>query len=43
MREDRGTVRQHVFVINRFVTNGFSHPYHLDESTFMFRGIRNNF
>ena len=25
------------------VTNGFSHPYHLDESTFIFRGMRSNF
>ena len=23
--------------------NGLSHPYHLDESTFIFRGIRSNF
>ena len=23
--------------------NGFSHPYHLDESTIIFRGIRSNF
>ena len=25
---------------NPLVTNGLSHPYHLDESTFTFRGIR---
>ena len=25
------------------MTNGLSHPYHLDESTFTFRGIRGNF
>ena len=25
------------------VTNGFSHPYHLDESTFIFRDIWSNF
>ena len=24
------------------VTNGLSHPYQLDESTFIFRGIRSN-
>ena len=24
---------------NPLVTNGLSHPYHLDESTFIFRGI----
>ena len=29
--------------INPFVTNGYSHPYHLDEPTFIFRGIRSNF
>ena len=25
------------------MTNGLSHPYHLDEFTFIFRGIRSNF
>ena len=25
------------------VTNGLSHPYYLDESTFIFRGIRSDF
>ena len=30
-------------VINPLVTNGFSHPYHLDESTSIFRGIRSKF
>ena len=29
--------------ISPLVTNGLSHPYHLDESTFIFRGIRSNF
>ena len=28
---------------NPLMTNGFSHPYHLDESTFIFRGIRSIF
>ena len=28
---------------NPLVTNGLSHCYHLDESTFIFRGIRSNF
>ena len=28
---------------NPLVTNGFSHPYHLDESTFIYRGIRSDF
>ena len=26
-----------------FVTDGFSHPYHLDEHTFIVRGIRSKF
>ena len=29
--------------IKPLVTNGFSHSYQLDESTFIFRGIRSNF
>ena len=29
--------------VNPLVMNGFSHPYHLDLSTFTFRGIRSNF
>ena len=29
--------------VNPFVTNGFSHPYCLDESTFFLRGIRSKF
>ena len=28
---------------NPYLTNGFSHCYHLDESTFVFRGIRSDF
>ena len=28
--------------LNPLVTNGLSHPYHLDESTFIFRDIRSN-
>ena len=34
------------FLLNMFNllgTNGLSHPYHLDESIFIFRGIRSNF
>ena len=27
-------------MINPLVMNGHSHPYHLDESIFIFRGIR---
>ena len=29
--------------INPYLTNGFSHHYHLGESTFIFRGIRGDF
>ena len=29
--------------INPYLTNGFSHHYHLDESTFIFRGVRIDF
>ena len=28
---------------NPYVRNGLSHPYHLDESIFIFRGIGNSF
>ena len=28
--------------LNPLVTNGISHPYHLDESIFIFKGIRSN-
>ena len=28
---------------NPYVTNAHSYPYHLDESTFIFRGIRSSF
>ena len=27
---------------NPYLTNGFSHRYQLDESTFIFRGVRND-
>ena len=30
----------HVVDINPYLTNGFSHHYQLDESTFIFRGVR---
>ena len=29
--------------LNPLMTNGLSHPYHLDESTFIFRDIGNIF
>ena len=34
-----GTGKRLQNYINPLVTNGFSHPYHLDESTFILRGI----
>ena len=30
-------------MVNPYMRNGFSHHYHLDESNFIFRGIKNNF
>ena len=30
-------------VFNPYLTNGFSHHYHLGESTFIFRGVRSDF
>ena len=30
-------------VVNLFLMNGFSHLYHLGESTFIFRDIRSDF
>ena len=33
----------YVLFINPLVTNGLSHPYHLDESTSILRGIRRRF
>ena len=30
-------------LFNPYVTNGFSHHYHLGESTFIYRGIRSDF
>ena len=29
--------------VNPYLTNGFSHLYQLDESTFIFRGVRSDF
>ena len=29
--------------INPYLTNGFSHHYQLDESTFIFRGVKSDF
>ena len=30
-------------LINPYLTNGFSHHYQLDESTFIFRDVRSDF
>ena len=32
-----------MYLFNPLVANGISHPYHLDESTFIYRGIRSDF
>ena len=34
---------RYIHYVNPLVTNGLSHPYHLDESTFSFSGIRSDF
>ena len=31
------------FMVNPYLTNGFSHHYQLDESTFIVRGVRSDF
>ena len=33
----------HVCYFNPYLTNGFSHHYQLDESTFIFRNVRSDF
>ena len=38
-----GAVSMFYVCINPLLTNGISHPYHFDESSFIFRGIRSNF
>ena len=30
-------------IFNPYLTNGFPHHYQLDESTFIFRGVRSDF
>ena len=38
------TCKKHVMnELNPYLTNGFSHHYQLDESTFVFRGVRSDF
>ena len=32
-----------MYIINLLVTNGLSHHYHLDESSFTFRGVTTDF
>ena len=31
------------YEVNPYLTNGFSHHYHLDEFIFIFRGVRSDF
>ena len=33
----------YAFCFNSYMTNGFSHHYHLEESAFIFRGVRSDF
>ena len=35
--------RKKVILLNPYLTNGFCHHYQLDESTFIFRDVRNDF
>ena len=39
----RHTGIQCILSVNPYLTNGFSHYYHLGESTFIFRGARSDF
>ena len=42
MTTDDGKTTE-AFAVTPYVTNGISHPFHLDESTFTFKVIRSNF
>ena len=33
----------YMYFFNPYLTNGFSHHYHLGESTFIFRGVKSDF
>ena len=41
--ESKNLIKDLVCIINPHLPNGLSHHYHLDESTFNFRGIRSIF
>ena len=38
-----GEFKFYMLTFNPYLTNGFSHHYHLDESTFIFRSVRIEF
>ena len=42
-RPCRNEEQKEIKPFNPHVTNGLSHPYHLDESTFIYRFIRRSF
>ena len=37
------SINVRTFLLNPYLTNGLSHPYHFDKSTLIFRSIRSNF
>ena len=39
---DISTNNKSVTLLNAYLTNGFSHHYQFDESTFIFRGVRSD-
>ena len=43
MRNENFENPRHTMRLTQLVTNGISHPYNLDESTFIFRGIGSKF
>ena len=40
---EKRSYHTHVFRINPYLTRGFSHHYQLDESIFIFRGVKSDF
>ena len=43
MFDINNTTIYNAVLINPYLTNGFSHHYQLDESTFIFRGVSSDF
>ena len=43
IKDGKFTSHETLDVFNPYLTNGFSHHYQLDESTFIFRGVRSDF